>query len=270
MSVYKATLIIFAAWGIGNASPARAAERDFGARPECNRHRVEAGERTGTTELCRFAAVTFQQPAELLLTTNLGERNSFGFGGRQFLFSLRLWLYKQIVVEPLMGALTVIVFQPDFGNAFEMCLPKENEVIQALTANRPDEAFHECPAVGIADRALDCFRMMGSQRVVESRVFTIAITLHARNTQAIRASLLDDIRSFLDNPHFRRMLGGGRQNNPPRLDVQKREQINRAKAFVIENSSAKYRRAFFIPPTNHPTIRFFFASKASRLPRNCI
>lgn len=118
-------------------------------------HVPRAGQQTNASEgiwpkpLRRLAAVVFQQPAQPLLTANVAERSE-----RQcnwILFSVLALPFsrfrQQLVLQPLVRPFSQIVGQVHGSDAGEMLKSEEDEMVQALPANRSDESFDECLAV---------------------------------------------------------------------------------------------------------------------------
>src|SRR5262245_65166784 len=102
------------------------------------------------------ALVITQQPAQSLPATYVGAREQF-----------RPW-HDQVVPEPLMVPLPMVVRHKLVDHTPEALLPEQNQTIQALLANRPHEPLRVCICVWRLERRQDDPHSRGFHQASES------------------------------------------------------------------------------------------------------
>jgi len=163
--------------------------------------------------------VMLEQAAEPLAATDVAQRECHRAAGHGL---LRFRTPDQgFVLTALMRPLRVAMFDPNPRDASAVIGAEEDDMLQALLANRADEAFDARLRVRRLRRTGNHLDSQYSQhRTERCAELAVAVPLDVADSQAVSSGLLHERLSLWDAPRFVRVESRGRRDDAPRLDVQ--------------------------------------------------
>lgn len=166
--------------------------------------------------------VGLEQPAQLLLAANVGQRNPvrrlrlaplLGFG-----------FHQKLVLLPLVRARTVIVAQEGFQERVHVPRSENQEVIQNFVPQGSDESFDVGVHPGCSKGGPHGLDSLPTEGLLHSPgEFRVSVVDNVPDGQSALAGLLHEgLRLGLD-PGFVRMFRGRSNDGAPGVDMQKRD-----------------------------------------------
>lgn len=155
--------------------------------------------------------IVMMQAAENRLRVNFPVGGIIGWGER-------------VVVHSGVGAQSIVVMDELLEQIFEMNFPEDKEVVQALPADRGDEAFGVGIEVGGSVRDFEDAESFLLEELVK-RLAELGVAVADEDSFAGRGHILGDRLNLLKNPVFVGTLGDAGDMDSPGFDVDKEEDV---------------------------------------------